>query len=84
MQTRDEWMADLYALVNSETYNGAVWVDFDTDMGKNRASGDAGNLWDLKTTPDYDNDGVHPTALGYAKMAEVINAAIVAKGYQLV
>lgn len=84
MQTRDDWMADLEALVNSATYNGAVWVDFDTAMGKNRVGGDAGNLWDLQTTPDYDNDGVHPTALGYAKMAEVIDAAIVAKGYQLV
>lgn len=84
MQTRDDWMADLEALVNSATYNGAVWVDFDTAMGKNRVGGDAGNLWDLQTTPDYDNDGIHPTALGYAKMAEVIDAAIVAKGYQLV
>lgn len=84
MQTRDEWMADLKTLVESATYNGAVWVDFDTAMGKNRATGDAGNLWDLQTDPDYNDDNIHPTLLGYAKMAEVIDAAITAKGYELV
>lgn len=70
MQTRDEWMADLQTL--AATYTGSVWVDFDTDMGKFRVGGDEGNLWDLQTDPDYDDDGVHPTLLGYQKMAEVV------------
>ena len=74
MQARDEWMTDLEALV--ATYAGSVWVDFDVDMGKFRVGGDAGNLWDLQTTSDYDQDGVHPTLLGYAKMAEVIDREI--------
>lgn len=72
MQDRDEWMTDLEALV--ATYAGSVWVDFDIDMGKFRVGGDADNLWDLQT--DYDQDGVHPTLLGYTKMAEVIDREI--------
>ena len=74
MQTRDDWMTDLQALV--ATYAGSVWVDFDTDMGQFRVGGDAGNLWDLKAI--YNADGVHPNLAGYVKMAEVINTAILA------
>lgn len=69
MQTRDDWMSDLQALVT--TYTGSVWIDFDADLGKFRTGGDAGNLWDLQT--DYDYDGVHLTQAGYTKMAEVID-----------
>lgn len=81
MIIRDEWMVDLQALV--ATYDGAVWVDFDVAMGKNRVGGSEDNLWDLKTNPDYDEDTVHPTLLGYAKMAETINNAIIAAKYKL-
>jgi len=77
MQTRDDWMTDLEALV--ATYTGSVWVDFDTAIGKFRAGGDEGNLWDIQTVPDYDADGVHLTLLGYTKMAEIIDAAILTK-----
>lgn len=69
MQTRDDWMTDLQTLV--ATYEGSVWIDFDADLGKFRAGGDAGNLWDLQT--EYDYDGVHLTQAGYTKMAEVID-----------
>jgi lysophospholipase L1-like esterase len=38
-------------------------------MGKIRVS--TGFLDDLQTTPDYDSDGVHPTALGYGQLASL-------------
>lgn len=77
MQTRDNWMTDLETLV--ATYSGALFVDFDTDMGEFRAGGDAGNLWDLQSA--YDSDGVHLTLAGYTKMAEVINTVVSNKYY---
>lgn len=78
MQSRDNWMVDLKALV--DTYNGSVYVDFDAAIGKNRANGDDGNLWDIKT--EYNADGVHLNQLGYAKMAEIIDLEI-KKKYRL-
>jgi hypothetical protein len=77
MQTRDDWMTDLQALV--ATYAGSVWVDFDSAIGRFRVGGDAGNLWDIQTTPDYNDDNIHLTLLGYAKMAESIDTAIKVK-----
>ena len=74
MQTRDDWMTTLQTLVT--TYSGSVWVDCDSAIGKNRVGGDLGNYWDIQTTPDYDDDGIHLTVLGYAKIAEVVDVAI--------
>lgn len=75
MQTRDDWMTSLQALV--ATYTGAVWVDFDSAIGQFRAGGDAGNLWNLQTA--FNADGIHLTLSGYAAMAAVIDTAIKAK-----
>lgn len=78
MQTRDEWMVDLKALV--DTYTTAVWCDFDTAIGQFRTGGDAGNYWDLQEI--YNADNIHPNTAGYAKMAEVIDVEI-SKKYRL-
>jgi len=75
MQTRDDTMADLQAIV--ATYPSAVWVDFDSAIGQFRAGGDAGNLWDIQAA--YDDDGVHLNQAGYTAMAAVINTAILTK-----
>lgn len=72
MQTRDDWMADLQALV--ATYSGAKWVDYDASIGQFRTGGDAGNLWDIQVA--YDDDGVHLLEAGYAKAAEPLYAAL--------
>jgi lysophospholipase L1-like esterase len=68
MQTRDDWMTDLQALV--ATYTDSVWCDFDSAIGEFRAGGDAGNLWDIKA--EYNADNVHLNQDGYTAMAEVI------------
>lgn len=75
MQTRDTIMAA--AQILTATYPSAVWVDFDTAIGEFRVGGDAGNLWDIQAA--YNGDGVHLNQAGYAKMAEVINTAILTK-----
>jgi lysophospholipase L1-like esterase len=69
LQTRDNWMTDLQALVAN--YSNAIWVDFDSIMGDFRAGGDANNLWDLKALYDC-GDGIHPNIAGYAVMASVL------------
>lgn len=74
MQTRDDWMADLSALV--ATYSGAKFVNFDDAVGKFRVGGDAGNKWDIQTSPNYAADGVHLNAAGYAVAAATLDAAI--------
>ena len=45
MQARDDWNTDLRALV--DTYNNAIWVDFDEFLGIYRVGGDSGNLWNI-------------------------------------
>lgn len=79
MQKADGWMVSLKALV--ATYPTAVWVELVPTLGQFRAGGDEGNLWDIAAA--YNEDNVHLNLAGYTKMAEVINAAIVAKGYVL-
>lgn len=73
MQTRDDWMLDLRALV--ATYRGAIFVDFDETIGEFRTGGDAGNLWNIKAAYD-DGDHVHLNESGYAAMATKINLEI--------
>jgi len=77
MQTRDAIMVNLQSLV--ATYSSAVWVDFDETIGKFRVGGDPGNLWDIQTVPDYDDDGVHLNQAGYTAMAGLINSKIIEK-----
>lgn len=72
MQTRDNWMADLKVMV--ESYQGFIWVDFDSVLGQFRSGGDAGNLWNIQ--PAYNADGIHFTYLGYQAMATSIDAKI--------
>lgn len=71
LQTRDNWMVDLKALV--DTYQSSVWISFD-EMGQFRESGDVGNLWDIIETFNY--DGTHFNLGGNVKMAEIIDREI--------
>lgn len=72
MRIRDDWNADLAALV--ATYEGAICIDFDSTLGQFDPTGDAGNLWDIKAA--YDADGVHPNLAGYTAMAVKIDTEI--------
>lgn len=80
MQTRDTWNAALTALC-AASYPSAIVVDFDDTMGVFRTGGDTDNKWDLQTA--YDDDGVHPTALGYVRWCETVLDAIAARGVTL-
>ncbi len=70
MVTRDDWNADLETLFNTYEIEGKIIIDFDEDLGQFRTGGAVGNLWNIK--PEYDEDGVHYTEAGYAKIAEVM------------
>lgn len=72
MQTRDAWNADLVTLASG--YSKAVVVDASSRVGQTRASGDPGNLWDIKT--EYDDDGVHFLSAGYEQIAQAIAQAL--------
>jgi lysophospholipase L1-like esterase len=72
MQKRDLFNAALKALV--ATYPTATYVDLDPVMGKYRSGGDNGNLWDWR--PQYTDDFLHPSAIGYAAMADAVADAI--------
>jgi len=73
MQARDTWNAALESLVLS--YPQAIWVsDALSMLGQFRAGGDDGNLWDIKT--EYNADGVHFNAAGYARLAQAILRAV--------
>jgi lysophospholipase L1-like esterase len=67
MQTRDEWNGDMVTLVAS--YPRAILVDSEDRVGMFRVGGDPGNLWDIQTSPDYDDDGSHFTSLGHEQIA---------------
>lgn len=77
MTERDAWSAALIAL--AATYPTAVVVDLDPYLGKYRATGPAGNLWDIQTA--FDDDGVHFTAIGYSRYADAVLDALTQVGY---
>ena len=68
MQKRDDWNTSLRTLVAS--YPTAKIINWDTLLGKFRAGGDAGNLWDIQTA--YDLGGVHYNEAGNAVIAAEI------------
>ena len=70
MRLRDEWNADLVTLFNTYDIDGKIIIDWDADLGQYRATGDAGNLWDIKT--EYNQDNVHFNLVGQDKIAEVM------------
>ena len=74
MRKRDSWNDGLDSLVTTY-YNAGhdfVCIDFDTYIGQYDATGDPGNLWDIKT--EYNSgDNVHFNIAGYTKIAEVID-----------
>lgn len=70
MQTRDDWNASLVTLFETYDIPGKIIIDWDTDLGKFRAGGDAGNLWDIKA--EYDQDFIHYNEAGNVKIAEVM------------
>jgi lysophospholipase L1-like esterase len=72
LQTRDVWNVSLAALV--ATYPKAIFVDVGARVGKFRAGGNVGNLWDI--IPEYDADGIHFTVAGYQQIACAILDAI--------
>lgn len=74
LQTRDTWNAALAALC-AASYPTAIVVNLDTALGQNRAGGDPGNLWDIKTAYD-EGDGVHYNTDGYTAWAAAIAAAL--------
>jgi lysophospholipase L1-like esterase len=78
--TKADWMNDLQVLV--ATYTGSIWIDLDSTIGQFRAGGDAGNLWDLKTSMDS-GDHVHINLSGYAATAAKVDTEI-KKKYKLV
>lgn len=55
-----------------------ICIDADADLGKNRAAGPIGNLWDIRTAGStFDSgDGLHYTAAGQAAYAAAINNAL--------
>jgi lysophospholipase L1-like esterase len=75
MQTRDDWNASLATLALG--YSKAIVVDVSSFVGKCRAGGDVGNLWDIQTAYDY-GDNIHLNPAGYARVADAIALAIAA------
>lgn len=75
MQRRDAWNASLAAL--AATYSKAVVIDAGPHVGQFRLGGDANNLWDIQ--PQYDENGIHFTAAGHARIAEAIYDALAAQ-----
>ena len=67
MTIRDEWNLALREI--AENHNALV-VDASAYVGLERASGPAGNLWDIQ--PQYNADGVHFNSDGHQKLAEAI------------
>ncbi len=68
----DRWNQKLTTLANF--YSKTVVVDLSHDLGENRPSGLADNLWNLKK--EYSIDGVHLTKAGNQKVAEAIIRAL--------
>ena len=60
MQTLDTWNASLSTLMAGL---GVTTIDLRPLLGKFRAGGDAGNLWDLQSAFD-DGGGIHLTSAG--------------------
>lgn len=78
MQEADLRNAALQAIV--ESYDSAIWVDIAPWVGQFRAGGDAGNLWDILTSPDCDaGDTVHYSPVGYERVAAAIYEALAAR-----
>jgi len=51
-------------------YNNAIFIDSADYIGKARATGPSGNLWDISTSPDYNDDNTHLNSAGYAQVAQ--------------
>ncbi|MCK5610407.1 SGNH/GDSL hydrolase family protein, partial [Candidatus Pacearchaeota archaeon] len=51
-------------------YNNAMFIDSTIYTGKARATGPLGNLWDIQTSPDYNDDNTHLNSAGYAQVAQ--------------
>lgn len=66
---RDEWNADLAALV--ATYPSAILVNADAAVGVFRSGGTPGNRWNIH--PSINQDGVHFTESGYRTIAQFIH-----------
>lgn len=77
MLARDTWNADLRALAESK---GACVVDAGGAVGKARATGPRGNLWDIQAAYAAAG-GVHYLSGGYALIAQAIYQALGAKGW---
>ena len=72
MIIRDEWNADLKALV--ESYPKGKSLDASSVVGQYRATGTEGNLWDIKTS--LAADGVHLNLAGYTALSAYIKEQI--------
>jgi lysophospholipase L1-like esterase len=71
MAEYDAWILALRSVLAG--YPLATYVDARQYVGQYRATGPAGNLWDIKTA--YNSDGVHYNAAGYSALVAAILAA---------